>query len=223
MFAWKLRQSPWWSVETIGMKPRNRNRLLVGLMMVLTPFASVHRAHATLPDELSTDDSLASLSRSLNSDTLLIGGESAKPAGLHMSKSPGLAVGLSALLPGAGQFYNESYWKIPIVVGLGGYFVAEWIRNDNLAEDFRNQYEESKTEEDPDGNSTLLATRDFYKNQRDTFVWYFVILYIVNMVDAYVDANLYDFDVGEDLSLRILPEVVLVPEQAVGLSLKLGF
>ena len=155
-------------------------------------------------------------------DGLLLTGEEVLP-GLTMTKSPGLAVGLSAILPGAGQFYNESYWKVPVIVGLGAYFVSGWIRNDNLAEDYRNQYEDSKTEEDPDGDTSLLSTRDFYKNQRDTFVWYFVILYVANLVDAYVDANLYDFDVGEDLTLRVLPEVGLGRESSVGLGFRVQF
>ncbi len=172
---------------------------------------------AVQSQEQPSDDSLAI------PDLPIMTGEEAHSGSLSMTKSPGLAVGLSAVLPGAGQFYNESYWKIPIVVGLGAYFVSGWIRNDNLAEDYRVQYEESKTEEDPDGDGTLLSTRDFYKNQRDTFVWYFVILYVVNLVDAYVDANLYDFDVGDDLTLRLLPEIERRPEQSIGLGLKILF
>jgi len=156
-------------------------------------------------------------------DIPIIVGEQAQQSSVSMTKSPALAVGLSAILPGAGQFYNESYWKVPIVVGLGAYFVSGWIRNDNLAEDYRIQYEESKTEEDPDGDGTLLSTRDFYKNQRDTFVWYFVILYVANLVDAYVDANLYDFDVGDDLTLRVLPEIGQRSEQSIGLGVKILF
>jgi hypothetical protein len=126
------------------------------------------------------------------------------------SKSPLFAVGLSALLPGAGQLYNESYWKIPIVAGLGGYFVYEWIHNDNLAQDYRDQYDASKTADNPLGDTGLLSVRDFYKDQRDTFLWYFVILYVANVVDAYVDANLYDFDVGDDLTVRVMPEVKIL-------------
>jgi hypothetical protein len=156
-------------------------------------------------------------------DMPIMAGEEVRAGSFTMTKSPGLAVGLSAILPGAGQFYNESYWKIPIIAGLGGYFVWEWIRNDNLADDYRNQYEDSKTPEDPDGDLTLLSTRDFYKNQRDTFVWYFVILYVAQLVDAYVDANLYDFDVGENLSLQLLPEIGLRREQSVGVGLRVHF
>jgi len=167
-------------------------------------------------------DSLTSTPQPAGDDNPLISGEEVHP-GLRMSKSPALAVGLSAILPGAGQFYNESYWKVPIILGIGAYFISGWIRNDNLAEDYRNQYEESKTPEDPDGDTSLLSARDFYKNQRDSFVWYFVILYVANLVDAYVDANLYDFDVGETLTLRVLPEVSRGPERSIGLGLEVRF
>lgn len=115
-----------------------------------------------------------------------------------MKKSPTLAVLLSAVLPGAGQFYNESYWKIPIIGGLVGYFGYEYFRNNNLFKDYRNDYAASQTELNPDGDFNLKTLREFYRDQRDNFVWYFLIVYVVNMVDAYVDAHLFDFDVKED-------------------------
>ena len=140
-----------------------------------------------------------------------------------MAKSPWLAVGLSALLPGAGQFYNESYWKIPIVLGLGTYFVSQWIHNNNLADDYRQQFDESITPENPFGDPRLLAIREFYKDERDTFVWYTVILYVVQLVDAYVDANLYDFNVGDDLSVRFLPDAHVVEERSFRLGVQVTF
>jgi hypothetical protein len=139
------------------------------------------------------------------------------------SKSPLLALLLSAALPGAGQFYNESYWKIPIVLGFGYYFATNWISLNDSTRFYRRLYAESITPSSPDGNRRFLQLREFYKDQRDTFSWYIFIYYLVNLVDAYVDASLYDFNVGDDLSLRVLPQV---PEQlrpAVGLTVRLRF
>ena len=116
----------------------------------------------------------------------------------RMKKSPTTAVLLSAVLPGAGQFYNESYWKVPIIGGLVGYFGYEYFRNNNLYKDYRDEYAASQTEINPDGDFTLKTLREFYRDQRDDFVWYFLIVYVINMVDAYVDAHLFDFDVSED-------------------------
>lgn len=119
-----------------------------------------------------------------------------------MKKSPTKAVLLSAVLPGAGQFYNESYWKIPIVLGFVGYFGYEYFRNNNLYKDNRELYVNSQTPENPDGDQNLKTLREFYRDQRDDFVWYFLIVYVINMVDAYVDAHLFDFDVREEKLTR---------------------
>jgi hypothetical protein len=111
---------------------------------------------------------------------------------------------LSALVPGAGQFYNESYWKVPVVAGLGAYFVAEWLHNNRLAADYRDRYAASVASGNDDED--LRSLREFYKDQRDSFAWYFVILYAAAILDAYVDASLYGFDVSPDLSAhRVLP------------------
>jgi hypothetical protein len=115
------------------------------------------------------------------------------------TKSTGTAMLLSAILPGAGQFYNESYWKVPIIVGLGGYFIVEFLDNNHLYREYSDQYEES-LETTPGGDTQLLTYREFYRDQRDTFGWYFLILYAINILDAYIDASLFDFDVGGDLA-----------------------
>ena len=125
-------------------------------------------------------------------------------AAAHPKKSPGTAMLLSAVLPGAGQFYNESYWKVPVVFGFGIYFVSSWLDNNRRYIDYRDKYSAS-LQQFPNGDPRLLAVREFYKEQRDSFTWYFLIMYLLNIADAYVDASLYDFNVGGDLSLRLLP------------------
>lgn len=121
------------------------------------------------------------------------------------TKSASLAMGLSALLPGAGQFYNESYWKVPIVVGLGIYFISYWLDNNRRYLDYKDQYAASLSTSSPNGDLRLLRVREFYKDQRDSFLWYFIVLYFANIADAYVDASLYNFNVGNDLSIRVVP------------------
>lgn len=116
----------------------------------------------------------------------------------RMKKSPTTAVLLSAVLPGAGQFYNQSYWKIPIVAALVGYFGYEYFRQNNLYKDKRDEYIATQTPSNPNGDLNLKALREFYRGQRDDFVWYFTIVYVINLVDAYIDAHLFDFDVKEE-------------------------
>jgi hypothetical protein len=111
--------------------------------------------------------------------------------GFVMQKSPWGAVARSAVIPGLGQFYNESYWKIPVIWGVGALFISGWVYNNNLYKDYKDLFIET-------GNNSYLSYRDFYRDQRDNFTIYLVLLYLLNLVDAYVDAHLYDFNVEED-------------------------
>lgn len=134
----------------------------------------------------------------------------------EMKKKPWTAVAYSAVLPGAGQFYNESYWKIPVILGLGGYFTYELIKNNNSYLDYKEQYINSQTPENPNGDPNLKNLREFYLNQRDDFIIYDVILYVVNLIDAYVDAQLYDFNVSDKINLGFVKKNKLV-------NLSIGF
>jgi TM2 domain-containing membrane protein YozV len=116
----------------------------------------------------------------------------------RMKKNPLTAVLLSAVLPGAGQFYNRSFWKIPVISGLVGYFGYEYFRNNNIYKDYRDQYNASITPENQFGDLNLKTLREFYRDQRNDFVWYFIIVYAANLIDAYVDAHLFDFDVSDN-------------------------
>ncbi len=121
-----------------------------------------------------------------------------------MKKSPWTAVALSAVLPGLGQFYNESYWKIPIIAAVGGYFGFEIIRNNNKFLEYRDKYAESQKDTLSGLNPVYKDFREFYRNQRDQFIIYFGLLYLVNLFDAYVDAHLYDFDVSDEVKIGFL-------------------
>lgn len=118
----------------------------------------------------------------------------------RQKKSSLKAVGLSAILPGAGQVYTEQYWKVPVILGLGGYWVYEWVQNHDRYKEFRDLYSASLVSSPPQGDTEFLSLREFYKDQRDSFAWYIGLLYLLNVVDAFVDAELYDFDVGPDLT-----------------------
>ncbi len=174
---------------------------VVTLLMLLPPGAGV--AQHVRPD------SVIQISADRDSSLTRLAGDSTRtlPA---PGKSVDLAMLFSAVLPGAGQAYNESYWKVPIVLGLGVYFVSEWLDNNRRAEDYREKYALSLQTSVADVR--YLSLREFYKDQRDSFAWYFVILYVLNIVDAYVDASLYGFDVGPTLTSRGLP--------ATGLTLR---
>jgi len=112
-----------------------------------------------------------------------------------------IAVLLSAAIPGGGQIYNRSYWKVPIIYGLQAFFVSQWLSNNKLYRSFRAQFEDSlKT---PGSSSQYLAElqggRDFYHDQRDSYAWYTAGIYVLSVLDAYIDAELSGFDVSPSL------------------------
>lgn len=128
-------------------------------------------------------------------------------------KSTTLAMALSAVFPGGGQIYNGKWWKVPIVWGAGGFFVEEWSRNNRHYNDYYDQFARSLQTSPPYGDTRTQALRDYYRDQRDSFAWYFGILYALQILDAYVDASLSGFDVGPDLggskALRVSVSVAI--------------
>lgn len=119
-----------------------------------------------------------------------------------MTKSPTKALIYSAIIPGLGQMYNKSYWKIPIIWAVGGYFMYEIIKNNNSYIDYRNLYENSQTSANLNGDQRYKVLREFYRDQRDQFYLYAGLVYLINLFDAYVDAHLFDFDVSDKIKIE---------------------
>lgn len=128
------------------------------------------------------------------------------------SKSPKKAAIMSAILPGAGQVYNGKYWKVPIIYG--GFGVAAYLANryTNQYNLYRDAYREAS---DPNGTSpfpnvtpaAIKDTRNTYRQWMELSYISIGIIYIFQIVDANVDAHLYDFDVSDDLSLNLQPNM----------------
>jgi hypothetical protein len=200
------------------MPPAACGLFLLGFLCVHSPESPATPADTTaVPPRVQVDSAMASHTSPI--DTL-----GHRPL---RKKSPGTAMLLSAIFPGVGQAYNESYWKVPLVSGLGIYFVSEWLTNNRRYLDAKNQYSASiqydSTGAPTGGNNDLLRVRDFYRSQRDSYLWYFVILYVLNIADAYVDASLFDFDVGNSLTLQLRPDVVPGLHPTPGLRLRIRF
>ncbi len=121
------------------------------------------------------------------------------------TKSPGTAVLRSAIIPGWGQLYNESYWKVPVVVGLSGFLIYGIVSEHADYSTYADQYAASITPERPGGNLQLKLFREYYRDRRDTYAWWFLVTYFVQLADAFVDAHLYDFDVSSDMRLTLAP------------------
>ncbi len=141
---------------------------------------------------------------------------------------PNRAVWLSALFPGLGQIYNRRYWKVPIVVGgfMGITYAMSW--NGRMLTDYTKAYRDA-TDNDPNTKSylkfynsnikeedinmdllrkTLKSKKDYFRRNRDLSIICMVGLYLLCMVDAYVDASLAHFDISPDLSMNVYPALI---------------
>jgi hypothetical protein len=146
------------------------------------------------------------------------------------SKSdPRRATLYSAVLPGLGQAYNNKYWKIPI---LYGGFVAlaygiDWQHDRYIL--LRRELvklQEGKPRDFPNLNEASLRSNiDKFRRDRDYLIVITGVAYALNIIDAHVDAQLKEFDVNEDISMKIGPSFKATDFATLqaGLSVKLYF
>lgn len=143
--------------------------------------------------------------------------------------APAKAAFYSAILPGLGQAYNKKYWKIPIVyaaIGTSLYFYAD---NSKKYHEFRDAYKErlaGKTNPKYDylDSDRLIEVQRFYQRNRDLSLLITVAFYILNIVDANVDAHLGQFNVNDNLTLNpTLEQNNFNAKPGVGLALNYTF
>jgi hypothetical protein len=163
----------------------------------------------------------------------------------------GKAVWLGAIVPGAGQIYNGSYWKLPIVYGafMGCGYAIGWTNNRYTGYktaylDLYNDRKAGTVSEDPSKSyiavipegynlervggaarweSTLKNQQSIYRRYRDYSILATVLVYALSMIDAYVDAQLFDYDISPNLSLNIEPQIYYdLQQQQKSAELKLA-
>jgi hypothetical protein len=181
--------------------------LLAGISILI--FIAVGSAQAQRKKVISPEDSTFMLNQDMDSISL---SDNIKTIYLDSAilKRPKIAAYLAAALPGLGQIYNKNYWKLPILYG-GGAALAYFINWNNNK---YHQYSQAMADKRNGVTTNLLATApednlqrgiDYYRRYRD-FVMIFVGgLYLIQIVDAHVEAHLENFDITEDLSLRLRP------------------
>lgn len=138
----------------------------------------------------------------------------------------------SAVFPGLGQYYNKKYWKIPIVWGAVGTGVGIIVFNDKQYRRYRTAFlaelngQPHEFDDLPYVDATVLGnTQDRAKRQRDYAIAITGVLYILNIVDAVVDAHLYDQKKDPDLAIKptIIYDDLGVANGKAGLSLSFRF
>jgi hypothetical protein len=137
---------------------------------------------------------------------------------------PGRAALFSAAIPGLGQVYNGAWWKVPIIYATGGVLGYFIIDNHNKWQDFGEAldirlagnvdayyYDQVYGDERPNGTRNLRYSKDFWRRNRDVTIIISVLAYTMNIAEAYVHGHMRDFDVGENLSLRVQPDLFRTP------------
>ncbi len=145
----------------------------------------------------------------------------------NFKPDPIRAMWLGLVLPGAGQIYNRKYWKLPIIYGgfLGCVYALTW--NGQMLSDYSQAYLDI-TDSDPNTKSyekmlppnysivgkeerfkgIFKSKKDTYRRFRDLSIFAFGGVYLLSVIDAYVDAELSTFDISHDLSLEIHPTMI---------------
>ena len=151
------------------------------------------------------------------------------------------ATTLSTICPGAGQIYNKSYWRVPIVVGgmASTIYTIDWnnrgYKRFKTAYALRVDYDKNPGNY-PNGSAdefggTYSATflknlKDSYRRNRDLCIILTAGVYLLQIIDAHVDAHLQDYDISDDLSMNLEPYVdygAVTSQPAFGLNLSLNF
>ncbi len=170
----------------------------------------------------------------INKDTIIIkdGKETLKIS--HKKNKPGKAAFFSAVLPGAGQVYNKKYWKVPLVYSALSTAAFMFQFNNKQYQKYLLGYQQridTTLEEtifgDDISTDQLLEYKNSTRRNRDLMAVAFIAVYGLNIIDAVVDAELSDFDVSDDLSLRISPEIIPISgfrkKNTIGITLCLNF
>lgn len=180
------------------------------------------------------EDTVAALTREQRRTQRRLANASFRP-------DPNKSLWYSLAFPGLGQIYNRKYWKLPIVYGgaLGVIYAITW--NGNKYSDFKRAYIDV-TDSNPNTNyhlevipvgypessaETYVRNRmNTYRNYRDISIVVGVALYALTIIDAYVDAQLADFDVSPELSMKVRPCLEPQPntmQPAVGCAVQFAF
>ena len=168
------------------------------------------------------------------------------PREFEFNPNPTKATWMSALFPGLGQIYNRRYWKLPILVGgyLGLAYATNWnnsmlrdytrayadlLDNDPNTRSYMDMFAPNVKEENLDRawlQNVLRSRKNYFRRNRDLCIISMVGVYLLAMVDAYVDASLSHFDITPDLSMDVVPALMQDGRQrypSVGLVWALNF
>ena len=122
------------------------------------------------------------------------------------TKNPNKAATLSAILPGSGQIYTKKWWKVPIIYSgiiTSIYFIDENQKKYDLYKTTYLNRQEGITDYLNYTDNELITLKDYYRRNRDISYFSLIGGYILNIMDASVSAHLFNFDISDDITLKI--------------------
>ena len=133
---------------------------------------------------------------------------------------PGKATLYSLLVPGLGQIYNREYWKLPIYLGAIGFAVHLYADNRANYLRFRDIYIQAsdKSYSGPISAQQALYYRDVYRRYRDYSVLAIAALYVLQVIDANVFSYMHNFEVDDDIALKVAPAVIIPDNQFASIT-----
>ncbi|WP_430905439.1 DUF5683 domain-containing protein [Maribacter sp. 2-571] len=189
------------------------NDLRILLLLLLFPLTGL------MAQEAETETAVDSLQQDLKQEGIVIQDTIIAEKKIINPLAPSRAAFYSAVFPGMGQIYNKRYWKVPLVYGALGASIYWYTWNDNNYDRFRTAFKRRRagfTDDefyDPNGDgngpdfdeSVLQNQQERYQRDRDLALVVTIGLYILNIVDANVDAHLKQFNISDDLSFDMQP------------------
>jgi hypothetical protein len=190
---------------------------------VRIPLAQQKRAAITVTDTLQGDSIVNMKTFVMPSEKAIVQFAETK----LFVPDPKKALWLAIAFPGGGQIYNRKYWKLPLIYGgfVGCVYALNW--NNMMYQDYSKAYIDI-TDDDPntksyenfipqnyDINQNLTRVQDlfrrkknYYRRYRDLSMFCMIGVYVLSIIDAYVDAELSSFDISKNLSMKVRPSVI---------------
>ncbi|WP_294474014.1 DUF5683 domain-containing protein [uncultured Bacteroides sp.] len=195
----------------------------------LPPIDSLSAAKIQIADSLDAANR-KELQKIEQPASIVVNADSVPPPPQDLNKkifipNPTKATWLAVVFPGGGQIYNRKYWKLPIIYGgfAGCAYALSW--NGKMYKDYSQAYLDimdsnpntksyedllppNSTYDEEQLKNTLKRRKDMFRRYRDLSIFAFIGVYLISIIDAYVDAELSNFDITPDLSMKVEPAVI---------------
>lgn len=193
------------------------------VLLVLTGLSNISYSFAQKQDSIPATSSVAP-SQNTNKSSIASSKPTKDPARLAIERMPRRATIRSLIIPGLGQITNKRWWKVPLIYGGLLLFIDSYnSSNDSYHAFLKEAQYRAENNGTPDPNNPtynkypdngIITNKDLYRRNRDLCILGIVGVYAANVIDAYIDAKFFRFDISDKLSLRVSPTLQTSPQIA---------